>query len=98
MAIARIEHLASLVRIFDDEDAVYGEPYQWSCTLRWISPDVIEAIGVDKLPSKAQLAALHEALHALGVSRVKYSRRREDGKLIEIVQTVEGRSAREVQQ
>lgn len=96
MAVARIEHLASLVRIFDNESAVYGEPYQWSCTLRWISPSTIEAIGVDRLPSKAQLRALHEALHALGVQQVKYSRRREDGRIIEIIQTVEGRSAHEV--
>ena len=80
MAIALIENLSSLVRVFDNDDAVYGEPYQWSCTLRWISPTTIEAIGIDRLPTKAQLKALHEALHSLGVERVKYSRRRDDGK------------------
>ena len=45
---ARIELLAGVIRYWDNEEAQYGEPYQWVASVRWISKDEVEILGYIK--------------------------------------------------
>lgn len=68
MAVARIENLASILRIYDDDDAGQTDPYQWCCTLRWVCPTCVELMGVTRAINEGELRALRKALLEMGVT------------------------------
>jgi len=44
---AEIEPLSGVIRVWPDGNK-YGDPYEWSASVRWISRDAIEILGYTK--------------------------------------------------
>lgn len=42
MAKAQIEPIAGIVRVFNDDEAKYGDKFDWSATIRYINREEIE--------------------------------------------------------
>lgn len=45
--IARIEPLTAVIRVWVD-GGVYGDPYEWVATVRWLRPSQVEILGYTK--------------------------------------------------
>ena len=84
---AQIEQFSQpggILRVWASPEAQYGDPYQLSLTVRWLSPDSIELLGLcrdDADPGLQKLTvtpAMWRAIRAevvvLGIKRVKYLR------------------------
>lgn len=71
---AHIEPLTGVVRIFADGTG-WGDPYEWSCTVRWKSITEVELLGVTKPPTLSQMRALSCKLKEVGVTVVSIRRR-----------------------
>lgn len=70
---ANVEFLSAVVRVWDDGKS-YGDPYQWAMTVRWISRDEVEILGVTLPPSIGQFKAAMRELRLLGVASVVFTR------------------------
>lgn len=46
MAIAFIEYVSSVIRVFNDDNAVYGQKYDYIAHVRWLDPETVEVFGV----------------------------------------------------
>jgi hypothetical protein len=71
-----IEILSAVLRI----GGKYGEPYSWSCVLRYYSPTEVEIIGVHQLPSLEEAKLVKSFLESTGIKKVLIKRLRR-GKL-----------------
>lgn len=65
-----IQHLSSVVRVWTQEGAKYGDPYDWAATIRWIDKETIEVLGVVKPVTKAMWEALTEAFAEMGIKKM----------------------------
>ena len=65
---AEIEPTSGILRIWNN--GKYGDPYDWSCTIRWLNPDELEIIGLDKPITKEGYTAALEACKKNGAKRV----------------------------
>lgn len=65
-----IQHLSSVIRIWFNKDAEYGDPYDWAATIRWIDNNTIELLGVDKPITKDMWIAMQNAFSEMGIERV----------------------------
>lgn len=80
MAHAHIEPLSGIIRVFDD-DAKYGEPYQWAATVRWLDRETIEICGAMAAPTPSEWRAIARLMRSQSppVKRVVVKRNRPDG-------------------
>lgn len=79
MAVARLEPLTSMVRIYDDDDGDYGDGYNQVVTLRYLEPDVVEVMGAvkhGKEPafSLPRLRALRKLFREMGLRQYVFFR------------------------
>jgi len=81
MAVAKLEHLASVLRIWDDDNAKYGDHYQWCCVVRWITPTCVELMAAMTGLSYSQHKAAVKVLREYGITEYIYHRLRQDGSL-----------------
>ena len=42
---AQIEPISAVIRVWENDDANYGEPYEWTATMRWIRPGEAEILA-----------------------------------------------------
>lgn len=71
---AHIEPIAGVVRIFENERQ-WGDPFVWSCTIRWRNITEVELLGVTKPPTATQMRALIKTLQRAGITAVIIKRR-----------------------
>ena len=86
MAIARIQPLpsgSSLIRVWDDDTAEHGEPYQWTIVVIPVGDEIVEAIGQDKSPSHNQVKATLKVLGNVGIKTVIATRVQPDKSVIQ---------------
>ena len=74
MTTAHLEPVAGILRVFSDGKQ-FGEKYDWSCVVRWLSPTVVELCGAVSAPTPAQWRAIRNVLEAAGVERAEFERR-----------------------
>ncbi len=75
-----IEPIAACLRVWSKPGSVYGDPYDWSATCRWIDSETMEVIGVDKPVTKAMCHAIRDEAWKLGVKKVGFTRIRNGSK------------------
>lgn len=52
--ITDIEPIAGVIRVYRSGRSYQnGDPYEWAASVRWLSRDTIEILGVDRPPSIA---------------------------------------------
>lgn len=71
--IAHIEPLTAVLRVFAPGKG-YGDPYEFACTVRWLDPETVELLGVDKPPSPSMWWPVADALREMGVKEFVFSR------------------------
>lgn len=69
-----IQHITSIIRIWNTDNAEYGDPYEWSATIVWLSDKKIEIIGVDKPVTKSIWIALNNIFYDMGIDEVTFER------------------------
>ncbi len=75
---AELESLTSIIRVFRD-GLGYGDPYEFSATIRWISPTRVEVLGIQRAPKPSEWRAITECLHSHGGEELLISRSTADG-------------------
>lgn len=75
---AEMEFISSIIRIFEDGKG-YGDPYEFSATIRWITPRRVEIIGILRAPKLSEWKAMNNCLRSHGVedviiNKVKYGK------------------------
>lgn len=71
---ALVEPLASVVRVGPD-NFVYGDPYTFACSIRWIDRQSVEMIGATAAPTPSEWRAMVRKFRELGVKRVLIDRK-----------------------
>ena len=87
MAHAEFESHSGVVRVWLDDLAVYGDPMQWTASVRWIDCESIEITGVMDTPLPSVWRALHNELRNIGIKRiliVRYKEHKRIKKWIEV--------------
>lgn len=74
MGKAQLEHVASVIRVWINSDAVHGDPYDWVATVRWINKATIEIMGITMSPNREIWAAVMNELLTYGVEEIVYYR------------------------
>jgi hypothetical protein len=72
---AQINHLISQLRIFESNDAKYGEPYAISAIIKWIDSESIEISGLDRaitIPAWKAVLKLCQEMKIKRVLAVRY--------------------------
>lgn len=64
MARANIELVSAWLRIWNDDTAVYGEPFDFFVGVRWLSRDHVEICGL-----RTESGAAFTMSHALAIRR-----------------------------
>ena len=72
---ADVEPIACAIRVFHD-GAVYGDPYTWAATIRYIDRKTIEIIGITCAPKPSEWRAIVARMKCDGVSKIVFSRKR----------------------
>jgi hypothetical protein len=57
-----------------------GEPYDWACYLRFVSPGEVELMGVVKELTRAKVRDLARVLADEGIEWVRFERKRKRGR------------------
>jgi len=66
---AELEILTSIIRVFEEGDS-YGDPYEFSVTVRWITPKRVEILGAVRAPKPSEWRAIQECLHSYGAEEL----------------------------
>jgi hypothetical protein len=66
---AELEILTSIVRVFKEGES-YGDPYEFSVTVRWITPKRVEILGAVRAPKPSEWRAIQECLHSYGAEEL----------------------------
>jgi hypothetical protein len=74
-----MEPISSILRIFED-GAGYGDPYEFSATIRWITPSRVEILGVLRAPKLSEWKAINNCLRSHGVKDILINKAK-DGKM-----------------
>lgn len=77
---ADLEPLAGVIRVFSD-DAKYGEPYEWSATVRCLDPRTVEILGIMRAPKPSEWRAIIQLFSTGGMEKIVFHRRK-NGKSI----------------
>ena len=72
--IAIIEPLAGVIRYWSTNNPEYGDPYQWSATVRWVNRDTIEVMGVTQVPTTEVWRAVKDCARNIGVKYITFTR------------------------
>ena len=68
---ARIEHLVSVIRVWDHQpatdDSRPAEPWTWAAQIRWITPEVVEVSLPSGKTSPGAVGAAIDLMKGLGV-------------------------------
>ena len=67
---ARIEPKSAIVRVWVDDDAKYGDPYEWVAFVQWISPGKVEILGYTDRVTKSIWKAIDKECARLGIKKV----------------------------
>ena len=78
MKSAHLEMIGGIIRVFD-EGQKFGDPYEYCITLRTLSHDKVEMIGVTVSPSPSQWRAIYKCLKDHNFKSFVISRKRPDG-------------------
>ncbi len=70
---AHIEHLCSLLRSFAPTRE-YGDPFEFVCTVRWITRTHVELCGAKTGPPPGHWQPIVEQLQSLGVETFMFKR------------------------
>ena len=70
MAHAEFESHSGVVRVWLDDLAVYGDPMQWSASVRWIDCESVELTGVIDSPLPSVWRAINDECKRLEIKRV----------------------------
>ncbi len=62
-----LQPVSGILRIWNDPDAKYGDPYDWCCTVKWLTETKVELLGVDKPVTPAMWRAIQDALAERGI-------------------------------
>lgn len=76
--LAEMEILTSIIRVFKD-DLRYGDPYEFSATVRWINPKQVEVLGTQRAPRPSEWRAMQECLHSYGAEELIIMKSTRDG-------------------
>ena len=57
------------LRVWADDSAPYGYPYDWTADMHFIRPNEVEIYGYDKPVTRAIYAAVIRELQSLGITR-----------------------------
>ena len=79
MPIARIEHQSSLLRIYDSDNAVHGDAFQFFIAVQWLSPVLVKLKGLVDYPDGKRftfqhVSAIRAELKRLGVLHFEFER------------------------
>lgn len=82
--IERFSEPGGILRLWVQPDAKHGDPYRLSLTVRWLSEDSIELLGLFRDDDEQQRSklivnpdmwrAIRAETAAMGIKRVKYTR------------------------
>jgi len=76
---AEMEPISSILRIFEDGKG-YGDPYEFSATVRWVTPKKVEILGVLRAPKLSEWKAIRRCLLSYGVEEILINKAK-DGKM-----------------
>jgi hypothetical protein len=79
---ALLEPLAGIIRVFDNNDAEYGDPYSYAIPFRTTSPTDIELIGTNTPPTLEQIRAILQCLRGWGFKTVNVTRYKEGKRVV----------------
>lgn len=83
MAWAHIEPVSAWMRIWDDDVAIYGDPFDFFIGVRWLTKDHVELCGMrtdgDKPFSMSHALAVRRVLASYGAKKYQFKRFK-DGK------------------
>ena len=71
MAKAQIEPIAGILRVFNDDAARYGDRFDWSATIRWITREEIEICAYLTEIKPSIYKAIFAECQRLGIKRIK---------------------------
>ena len=71
MATAQIEPIAGIIRVFVDDNARYGDKFDWSATIRWITREDIEICAYLTEIKPSIYKAIFAECQRLGIKRIK---------------------------
>lgn len=71
---AHLEPIAHELRVFAPGDG-YGDPYEFGCLARWISPTIVELRLCDDPPATSMWRSIRDVLAAAGAEEVWLRRR-----------------------
>ena len=71
MATAQIEPIAGIIRVFSDDNARYGDKFDWSATIRWITREDIEICAYLTEIKPSTYKAIFAECQRLGIKRIK---------------------------
>lgn len=66
---ARIEPLSAVIRVWVD-GCVYGDPYEWVATVRWLKPNEVEILGYTKRVTPSIWKAIIRECQAVGITSI----------------------------
>lgn len=78
MKNAHLEIIGGLIRVFPEGQS-FGDPYEYAVTLRTVSVDKVEMIGVTASPTPSQWRAIYQCLKEHGFKSFIITRKRDDG-------------------
>ncbi len=72
---ANFEPLAGVLRVFADASK-YGDPYQWSATVRFLDIRTVELMGILRAPKPSEWRAVMKLFAGMGVEKIVFHRRK----------------------
>lgn len=69
MACAEIEPLSGVIRVWSD-GGKYGDPYEWSASVRWLSRDGVEILGYTSPLTREVWRAIMATCNRSGIKRI----------------------------
>lgn len=74
--IATIQHLVSVVRAHDHDDAVIGDDFTYGCTINWYNGAIAIPVAANTAPTAEEMKAIFVCLKSAGARQVQWERRK----------------------
>lgn len=70
-----VQPISGVLRVWNNPDAHYGQPYDWACTLRYLDEETVEFLGVTQPVTVSLWRAIRAELAKTPIKRVLAVRR-----------------------
>lgn len=65
-----LQPVSGVLRVWNDPNAKYGDPYDWACTVKHLSETQVEFLGVTKPITKTMWVAIQDELASRGIEQI----------------------------